>query len=347
MRYCSDIAITKTIIHVIDGNGDEPLLGNSLLELDEETYMYLHNHIHRALNSESNNRGEFLIETSPVYVELLAMIGDDEFVSHSRKLAEKLFKVVKSTLSAPSGDLIVMECVVEGKKVLGLLFMEYKTSFTHEIKFDETEFLVDIKPQTISLPEKGQRLSRFAFFGESLLYERHERIYDLVMMERKNLDENGEPVEFFISDYLQATVVLDNTDTTRLFRSSTEKWLRRNMKEDIGKAIDARLELDEQYINGLEIDIQETVGNVIDTVEEREKFLMNLEKAGVDTDTAIEIDKKYVGKRFKQKTLKTDTGFTIKGDFDIFEDSSRIETQYNGDGTVNYIIKQVRNIHQM
>lgn len=346
MRYCNDVAITKTIIHVIDGNGDEALLGNTVLELDEESYTYLHNHIHKALNCEGNNRGEFLINDSIVHAELRKMLESNDFVEHSKVLANKLFKIVKSTLSAPSGDLIVLECVVEGKKVYGMLFMEYKTSFTHEIKFAESEFTVDIKPQTVSFPEKGQRLNRFAFFGESVLYERHEKLYDLVMMERKTLDENGEEIGFFISDYLQATVVLDNTDTTRIFRNNTEKWLRRNLKEDIGKAIDIRLEIDEQYLSDVEIDINKTVNNVIESAEEREKFLMNLEKIGVDTDMAIEIDKRYVNKKMKIKNIKSDTGFTIKGDYDIFEDTSRFEIQYNGDGTVNYIVKNVRNIHQ-
>jgi len=350
MRYCSDIAITKTVIHVIDGNSDEPLVGNQLVELDEETYMYLHNHIHKALNSENNNRGMFLVNSSSVYKNLTEMMGNSNFVEHSKAIAERLFKVVKSTLSAPSGDLIVVECVIDGKKVLGLLFMEYKTSFTHDIKFthdvksDEKKFKVDIKPYTVSLPEKGQRLTRFAFFGESTM---EHQVYDMVMMERKNLDENGEAVEFFIPDFLQATVAIDNSDATKIFRSATEKWLRKNLKEDIGKAIDTRIELDEQYLNSAEIDIKDTVNGVIDSIEERDKFLMNLEKAGIDTDRTIEIDKRYVGKKLKNKTLKTDTGFAIKGDFDIFDDSSRFEIKYNGDGTVNYIIKQVRNIHQM
>jgi hypothetical protein len=346
MRYCNDIAITKTVIHVIDSNADEPLLGNKLLELDEETYMYLHNHIYRALNNDSNRRGEFLIKTSLVHTKLNEMLSSDDFVEHTKVLASHLFKVVKNTLSAPSGDLIALECVVEGHKVLGLLFMEYNTSFTHDIKFEECEFHVDLKQYTVSLPNQSQRLTRFVFFGESTLLNRHERSYDMVMMERKQLDENGEEVSFFISDFLQATVVLDNCDVTRLFRKSTERWIRRNMKESIGHAIDIRSELDDQYVNNVEIDIQSTVESVIDSVEERDKFLMDLEKAGVDTDGAFEIDKKWTGKKLKVKTIKTDTGFSIKGDFDIFDDTSRLEIQYNGDGTVNYVIKQVRNIHQ-
>lgn len=343
MRYCEDVAITKTIVHVIDGNGDEPLLGTSELDLDEETYMYLHNHIHKALNSDGNARGEFLINTSPVYTECIGMMGEGDFVAGSANIANHLFKVVKNTLGAASGDIVVLELVVEGKKGLGILFMEYKTSFAHDIKFEESMFKVELKPQTISLPPKGQRLGKFAFFGESTS---HESPYELIMMERTSLDENGEKIEFFISDFLQATVVLDYSDVTKLFRNQTERWLRKNMKEDIGKAIDVRLELDEQYVSNAEIDIQETVNNVIESIEEREKFMMMLEKAGVDTDKPFEVDKKWVDRKFKMKNLKTDTGFTIKGEFDIFEDASRFEVQYNGDGTVNYLIKQVRNIHQ-
>lgn len=344
LRNCEDVAITKVIAHVIDSNGDEPLLGKSLLELDEETYMYLHNHIHKALNSAGAARGEFLINTSLVHTECIGMMGGDNFVDASNKIAEHLFKVVKNTLGAPVGDLIVVEILAEGKKAIGMLYMDYKTSFVHDVKFEDKDFKVELKPQTISLPRGGTRVNNFAFFGDSTS---EEHAYDLVMGEKNILDENGEKVEFFLSDFLQATVFLDDSDITRVFRSATEKWMRKNLKEDIGKAIDCRMELDEQYINNAEVDIKETVNNVIDGIEEREKFIMNLEKTGIDTDKPFEIDKKYVGKQLSSKKLKTDTGFVIKGDFDIFEDSSRFEIQYNGDGTVNYIIKQVRNIHQV
>lgn len=343
MRFCEDIAITKTIVHVIDGNGDEPLLGASLLELDEETYMYLHNHIHKALNNNMNSRGEFLINTGLVYKQCFEMVDGSDFIEASARIAKHLFKIVKNTLSAPSGDLVVVEIVVEGKRGIGILFMEYKTSFIHDIKFEESMFKVDLKPQTIALPHKGQRLGKFAFFGEG---SSDIRPYELIMMEKTSLDENGEKVEFFISDFLQASIVADNTDITKIFRGATEKWIRKNMKENIGGAIESRATLDEQYINDAEIDIKGTLNGVIDSIEEREKFLMNLEKAGIDTETPFEVDKKWIGKKLKEKTIKTDTGFTLKGDYDIFDDTSRIEIQYNGDGTVNYIIKQVRNIHQ-
>jgi len=345
LRGCEDLAIIKTVVHVIDGNGEEPILGTNLLELDEETYMYLHNHIKKALCNEGNFRGEFLIENSCVKVntESNFEFEEDYFVESSKDIADHMFKVVKNTLGAPSGDLVVVEIIADGKKAIGMMFMDYKTSFVHDIKFEDKEFKVELKPNTISLPQKGRKLSNFAFYGKSTDPDCN---YELIMAEKHSIDENGEKVEFFISDFLQATVVLDSSDITRLFRNQTEKWLRKNVKEDIGKAIDCRMEIDERYINNAQIDIKETVNDFIDSIEEREKFLMNLEKAGVDTDQPFEVDKKWVGSKFKSKQIKTDTGFSIKGDFDVFEDSSRFEIQYNGDGTINYIIKQVRNIYQ-
>lgn len=343
MRFCEDIAIIKTIAHVIDGNGDSPLLGTSLLELDEETYTYLHNHIHKSINNDANSKGEFLIDSSCVFTNLTKLMAVDDFIEVSGQIANHLFKVVKNTLGAPYGDLVVVELVIEGKKAIGLLYMEYKTSFIHDIRNEDSAFKVNLKAQTISLPEKGQRLGKFAFFTNE---EMNNQSYELIMMERVSVDENGEKVEFFISDFLQATAVLDYTDVTKLFKTQTERWLRKNMKDNISSAIECRKELDDQFINQAEIDIKETVYSIIDGVEEREKFLTNMERSGVDTDRPFEIDKKWVGKKLKSKRIKTDTGFEIKGDFDIFDDTSRFEIKYNGDGTVNYIIKQVRNIHQ-
>ncbi len=46
----------------------------------------------------------------------------------------------------------------------------------------------------------------------------------------------------------------------------------------------------------------------------------------------------------KTRAIKTDTGFTIRADFDHYDDQLRFEVRKNGDGTVDYVIKNVRNI---
>lgn len=58
----------------------------------------------------------------------------------------------------------------------------------------------------------------------------------------------------------------------------------------------------------------------------------------------FEVDKHWIESKMKVKELKTDTGLVIKGDYDLFKDSQRINMKKNGDGTIDYIIKNVRNI---
>ena len=57
MRFCEDLIIKKATVHVMDQNGDEPIIGDSLVDLDNDSYEYLYNHILKVLSSDNNNRG--------------------------------------------------------------------------------------------------------------------------------------------------------------------------------------------------------------------------------------------------------------------------------------------------
>ena len=342
MRFCEDLNIKKVVIHVMDQNGDEPVMGDSLVELDSDSYEYLYNHILKVLSSDNNNRGEFLNENGIVYNSVKEMILNDDFLEGSRKIGEFLFKVLKSVKGSLSGDLVILELSIDGETVIGILFLEYKTSFVHDIRFREDSLAVDIKAQTIALPPVGQRLSRCAFIKMPSIDS-----IELIMLERPNLDEDGERVEYFVEKFIQGTIVLDNYDITRIFKEQSERWVRKNLKSDINKATEIRSEIDDKYINSVDVDIEDVANQITDSLDEKEKFLMELEKKGIDVNDQFEIDKRFVQKKYKQKNIKTDTGFSIRGEFDFFSDSSRFEMKVNGDGTVNYIIKGVRNVREL
>jgi len=343
LRRIEEATIERAIVHVLDKNSDEPLLTDSELELEPAITAFLTHHILKSLSSEKNRKLKLFNPSGVVYGNLMKIYDDEEdnFVEASKAIAQWLFKCMQEHPIIPSADVIVCQFNTGGARCLAVMKMDYQPSFVHDIQYTEEGFQVDLVSQEISLPSMSQRLNKAAFFKKPA-----EDEYDLVVVDSPLKAEDGSILEYFQKTFIQASFVVDHMDKTRIVRDQMEKWVRNNMKDDLRNAIGARQDIESVFINQGEMNTMSLTEEIIDDPAKREKFIENLERKGVDTDESFTIDKKWVAKKFKTKALKTDTGFTIRGPFENFNDNAKIEVEYNGDGTVNYIIKGVRNISE-
>ncbi len=342
LRNIEEASIERAIVHVLDKNSDTPLLTDSELELEPAITAFLSHHILKSLSSEKNRKLKMFNPSGVVYGSLLKVYEEeDAFVEASKSIAEWLFKCMQEHPLIPSADLIVCQFVTGGDRCIAVMKMDYQPSFVHDIQYTESGFQVDLVSQEISLPSMSQRLNKAAFFKKP-----GEDIYDVVVVDTPVKAEDGSLLEYFQKTFIQAGFVVDHMDKTRIVRDQMEKWIRSNMKDDMRNAIGARQDVESVFVNSGELNLARMTEEIIDDPDKREKFIENMERKGVDTDDSFTIDKKWVAKKFKTKAIKTDTGFTIRGPFETFHDNAKIEIQYNGDGTVNYIIKNVRNISE-
>lgn len=343
LRNIEEATIERAIVHVLDKNGDAALLTDTELELEPAVNAFLTHHILKSLGSEKNRKLKMFNPSGIVYGSLMKIYDEDEdyFIEASKSIAEWLFKCMQEHPVIPSADVIVCQFSTGGERCLAVMKMDYQPSFVHDIQYTEEGFLVDLVSQEISLPSMSQRLNKAAFFKRPGVDE-----YDVVVVDQILKGEDGSILEYFQKTFIQASFVVDHMDKTRIVRDQMEKWVRSNMKDDVRTAIDARSDIESVFINRGELHLGQLTEEIIDDPGKREKFIENMERKGVDTDESFTIDKKWVAKKFKNKVLKTDTGFTIRGPFENFHDNTKIEIEYNGDGTVNYIIKGVRNISE-
>ena len=68
---------------------------------------------------------------------------------------------------------------------------------------------------------------------------------------------------------------------------------------------------------------------------------MNKTNINKTTDSQKKATKKWVEKKLKKRSIKTDNGFDIKGNLEDFEDPMKYSVRQNEDGTVDIIIKNV------
>lgn len=342
LRRADQFLIEQAIIHVLDKNSDEPVLNECTLDLNQPVEEFIAGHIVKLLADEDNIKAKLYNPVGVVHHGVIDMIENEgDFIEISHKMAREFFRIIQQYHAVMSCDLMIAKLNFDGIPAVAILKLDYQRFVEHEINYEEKGFEIKLNFQETSLPSTKQKVSCGA-----VIKMPNEDLDDLVGVERIVKGEDGEPVEFFFREILQANRVVDHIDKTKLFHKQMEGWIRKNVKNEMDKAIGIREDLNELYRHSVDVNVKEVANDLIDDVESREKFIEQLEVAGVDTEESFELDKPFIEKKLKSKAIKTDTGFVIRGINDLYQDPSKFEIRYNGDGTVNYIIKNVRNIAQ-
>lgn len=341
MRNTDSILIKRAIIHVLDNNSDMPILTDFEQEIDEVIHEFLEKHIIKGLQDETNKKAHFRSGNQVILNACEDIFQEGEsFVENSQRIAKQLFKIMKNNNNISSSDLLIALYSFEEKEYVAILKLDYNTSFIHQVDFVDDKFKISILPQAIGLPGVNQKVQKCAFIKK---YD-EDAEYDLIVLDKQmySKEDDGGVAQFFINDFLNCNMILDNRDKTRIFKNATEKWTRKNLREDIQKAQELREGTINILKNGAEVDLDGFADNLLgEDKDKRDNFIQHLSGEGIEFNK-FDIDKSWVEKKMKKRVLKTNTGIEVKGEYEDFDDDSKIEIKKNGDGTVNIIVKSVR-----
>ena len=338
LRYLQDVSITKAIIHVLDKGGDEPILNSELLDIgDAFLNEFVTKHVTKSLNND--NAEKIVFENDEFVVDYVKNLMDDKFIEHSQKIATKLFDLIKDDQMIPSCDLLICGVLSNLDTFYGILKLDYQPSYTHKIDFKEEALQVSLIPHNIGLPSAKQKLKKCIFIGG-----KDDQFNGLVINNNKKADSEYKQ-NYFVNEFVKGKKKIDSTQKTKIVKAEVEKWARKNLKEDIEKASELRENLNASLVEENSVELEKITEGIL-TTEQEEDMRKHIEKKGIDYDDRINVDRKWVEKKMKSKSLKTDTGVTIRGKFEVFKDKNLFEMKRNGDGTVDYIIKNVRNISE-
>jgi hypothetical protein len=342
MEYVNDINIVEAVIHILDTNGDEPILNEYRLELNEDTYKFLYRHIERAFKDEELKYAVFNAERNivkEVSQDYLSGINSD-IVSVSKELARQMFAVMKGNGNIPSCDLIVVAISTDQGPMLAIMKMDYVRNFTHKIDFIEEKIGIDIIEQASGLPASSQRLQKCAFIKPII----DENAINLMVIDKqkKSKEEEEYGSNYFINNYLGCSIVTNERDMTKTFVKAAEAWTRNNITEDADKAEKIRTTIKAKLKEEDTINVQELSHELFkEEPQTKESFNQFVSAQGLDEEIAV--DKQWVEKKLKRVRLKIDKDIDLYITEDAYHDLQRFEIQRNGDGSINLVVKHVMN----
>lgn len=339
MRYIKDILLEKAILHVVDAHADESIIAAKNMEITVDVEEFVRKHVIKSLNDDETMSCRFLSDTVAVAEAVRGwMVDEDRFYDYSVELTHRMFELIRST-DIPSGDMLFVQFIADEQRCFGILKLDYQMSYMHNITFNDEALCVELISQEVGLPSVGQRLKKCAFFTKA-----PEDQIEMIVLDKKEKTDDGK-ADYFIDQYLEGVKVTDDTLRTRNFKKTVEKWTQKNLAEQIEIASEVRDVVNEKLMSEPEISVKAIAEEIFQNVPEfKESFKDAVAEAGYREDTQFQVDKTWVDKKMKSKQIKTDTGVVIKGEFDFFKDNQRFTIKKNGDGTVDYIIKGVRNV---
>ena len=206
--------------------------------------------------------------------------------------------------------------------------------YTHEIAYDEEESRVSIKMVTNEIGiQDSQKIIHAALIGPSGLNDE----WQLQVLDK--LAEKQEADSSFVTEFLKIEKVRDEKYLTKVFKNTTENWITNAFANDVKEAESIRSILNYNLKEANDVDLDKFIEESIKDDARKESYKELMVEKGVSEN--FNIDKTWVEKKLKRRSIKTNTGFDIKGLLDDFEDPMKYSFKQNEDGSFDITIKNI------
>ena len=326
--------IHKSIVHVLDKNSDSPILNDYECRNSLEVDKFFQKIINRVSKDDDLRKAEFNDYNNNIVKNCCEQIiyDEDTFLQNSKEIAAYLFEIMKQSEEMDSCDLAICLYSVKDEKNVAIMRLEYKKLYTHSIEFVEDKFNIQIVSNEIGIPETG-RPKQCALVGLSGINDEYHF---------KLLDKDAEKEQLetkFVTAFLNAKKIEDDKYKTKVFKTTAENWITNAISDDMKKAEDIRSMLNYTLKEKEEINVEEFVQNNIIDKDLKESFKEHMEDKGLTENFSV--DKKWVEKKLKKRSIKTDNGFDIKANLSDFEDPMKYSVRKNENGTFDIVIKNI------
>ncbi|MFZ5351579.1 MAG: nucleoid-associated protein [Bacillota bacterium] len=331
MRTIEEIVINKVALCVLDRENNTVLLPDSELELTEESYEYFERHILKSLKDEEARTVVFEQNENIVRSLCKEIFQDDgSFMENSRKLAHYLYKCMQNEDKEPSADAVI--CMFESQqgRHLGILKLNFSNNYSHFIKQNDSKVSITVGINKTGLPGISQKAAKALFVKDTKTEE-----LEVLIVDRQR---DG----FFTSSFAKCTANRDRRENTKLFHKASENFARKAFKDNAQEAEEFRSMLTDRLRNEDKIEIEEVVKSSLRDEAVRNEYKAVLMSEGI-TESAVEVDREWAEKKLKRKRLKVDKSIELYIDSDVYNDKDKFQVKRNGDGTIDIILKNVKN----
>lgn len=327
--------VDKHIVHVLDKNNDLPVLNDSESQISPEIENFYIKLLRKIMRDDDLRKAKFLdYEKNELRIASEHIIYDDDFVKSSQAIASMLFDSMATDSNMKSADLAVIKFVHDEQNCAAIIKLDYKKLFTHEIVFDNNteKVIVDMVVNNIAISE-SPKISLAAIVIPNSVNDE----YDLLVLD-KDAEKIGEDSSF-VKDFLNAEKIKDETYFTKQFKKVSDGWITNAYTSDAVAQEGIRRVLYSNLKDEDTININEIADKMGLDENKKESYIEILEERELQEE--IPVDKEWVIKKMKSRSIKTSSGFTLRGRIEDFEDNMKFSVKKNSDGSFDLVLKNI------
>ncbi len=331
-----NLLIKKTVVHILDSSLQMPVFSEIESQLDNDIVEFISKHIEKIIDDDSLKSASFIGEENRIRAICKKISTDNEFfLEGTINMADVLFKIMLNNAEIPPADVIFVLFSLNAVMHLGILKLNYKHSYIHNIETTEKGRVNSIIKQKTTLPSTSQKADECALINlEDFSIKVYEKKYNI----------NDEKVYYFSPMFLNCSSQISLNEKIKIFTKATQKFSKTYFDED--PVINA--EIKKAVVESIEekdaIDVEEVAKSVFsENPQLKQEYIEHVEKSGLQ-EKSIPINEKIVEKNFRKQKIKTDTGIEISLPIEYYGSSDRVEFINNSDGTISILIKNIGKI---
>ena len=328
-----NILIDKAIIHILDTSSTIPVLSDSYIEITEEIKEFIQSHISRLIDSDESKKCFFKDKSSFVYENIVGSFNPDSFILCTKNLSETLFKIMLQNVEIPSADLLFVKFRFDGNHYLGILKLNYKTSFIHYVNSMDSVVENKLITHRTILPSISQKIN------ESIIIDSQMNIQ---LIEAK-FEINGKKEYYLSTHFLNSTSNIAPKTVLSIATKTADNINKKYFDNDVEKKMEFKKAIDEEFTKKGEIDFGAVAERVYTNPEIKEEFKEKINTYGL-LEKKVELVNDVSINKFKKQTIKTDSGIEINIPIEHYQNSDVLEFINNVNGTISILIKNIENI---
>ena len=325
--------VNRYVVHVLNKDSDVPILNEFEGKISHSIDKLIQTQVGKIFKSDLLRKAKFNNYSSNVVRNCCEAIIHDEntFLANSKEIASYLFEIMKINANISNCDLLVSLINHKDEKYVAILKLDYKNLYNHQINFEDEKINIQMLENEIAI-SSSTMIKQAAIVRVNSLNDE----YDLLVL-CKESESEGKDTKF-ISEFLDVRKVIDDRYKTKMFEALSKYWINNNVP-DMKLAEDIRGIRNYMLKEHSVMDINKFINTALKDTGLETDFREYVEEKELSED--FNINKKYIEKKLKRRTIKTDTGFEVKGDLGDFEDPMKFSIKVNENNTCDLIIKNV------
>lgn len=331
-----EIRFSHMVVHILDGTVGLPVLSDTELEYGSDFADFIRAHISKIASGDDAKVCQFYEKESDVF-SLFENYKEEDFLSVSKELAEKLYDIMNKNVDIPAADLLIVQFKDRDEEYFAILKMNFKTTFTHRTKADGENNYNDIVKYKAVLPSEGQRLSEAAII----------RLRDLrIWLLEKKYEVNGEKANYFSYLFLKCSSNFSPKTKLNIVTKAVERVQEKNLdeKEVFAAQMKAKSIMQEELSEKGGFVVEELADRIFEEKTElREAFQEQMEKYDMVKQEVIP-QSETTTKKYMNQHIFTDNGIEIKIPMDQYKDSNKVEFITEEDGSISIVLKNIERL---